>query len=136
MNMRAKLIGTIVVGAVSLAPAAQAQHPDDQPGPRGPGGIAALQAAASSHPDSRAGTHGPGALAVQQPQLAAATRPDDRADARGPGALARAVVLGRTSSRFDWEDALIGAVGGMGAALLLTGCLVLLLAQRSRARMA
>jgi hypothetical protein len=40
MKVRTKLIGTVVLGATLLVPVAQAQRPDDQAGPRGPGAIA------------------------------------------------------------------------------------------------
>ena len=158
MNVRTKLIGTIVLGAALLVPVAQAQSPDDRAGMRGPGGIAAMQSAASNHPDSRAGARGPGALATQ-PQTAIAVRPDDRggprgpgayttqdfsaashpdnrAEARGPGAFTTTVVVESTSTGFDWRDALIGGLGGLGTALLLTGCLFLLMSQRNKTRMA
>jgi hypothetical protein len=155
MNIRTKLIGTIVLGAALLVPVAQAQSPDDRPGLRGPGGIAALQTAAASHPDNRAirgvglapapdstrpirpddrtGARGPGAFGSAE--SSAASHPDNRADARGPGAFTTVVVASRTDG-FDWGDALIGGLGGVGTALLLTGCLFLLISQRSRARVA
>jgi hypothetical protein len=159
MNVRTKLIGTIVLGAALLVPVAQAQRPDDRAGLRGPGGIAALQAGVSNHPDNRSAARGPGAVAAQQQQTPAAVRPDDRggirgpgaytsadpsaashpdnrAEPRGPGALATTVVVESTSSGFDWRDALIGGLGGMGTALLLTGCLFLLMSQRNKTRMA
>jgi hypothetical protein len=158
MNVRTKLIGTIVLGAALLVPVAQAQHPDDRGGMRGPGGIAALQSAAANHPDSRAGARGPGAIAAQQtrtvvrpddrggprgpgayrsPDLSAASHPDNRAEARGPGAFTpTTVVVQSTSTGFDWGDALIGGLGGVGTALLLTGGLLLLVSQRNKTRMA
>jgi len=158
MNVRTKVIGTIALGAALLVPVAQAQSPDDRPGLRGPGGIAALQSGASSHPDNRSGARGPGAVATQQQKTAIAVRPDDRGGMRGPGAYRSAdlsaashpdnraeargpgafttVVVQPTSSGFDWGDALIGGLGGVGTALLLTGCLFLLMSQRNKARMA
>jgi hypothetical protein len=158
MNARTKLIGTIVLGAALLVPVAQAQSPDDRAGVRGPGGIATLQTTASQHPDNRSGARGPGAFAPQ-PQATIAVRPDDRggvrgpgayqsadlsatshpdnrAGARGPGAFTRTVVVEATSTGFDWRDALIGGLGGVGTALLLTGCLFLLMSQRNKTRMA
>ncbi|MGI9112043.1 MAG: hypothetical protein ACR2GT_07595 [Gaiellaceae bacterium] len=158
MNVRAKLVGTIVLGAALLVPVAQAQSPDDQAGLRGPGGIAALQAEASNHPDNRSAARGPGAVVTQQPQtaaarpddrggmrgpgayrsadLSAASHPDNRAEPRGAGAFTTAVLVESTSSGFDWRDALIGGLGGMGTALLLAGCLFLLMSQRNKTRMA
>jgi hypothetical protein len=158
MNARTKLIGTIVLGAALLVPVAQAQSPDDRAGMRGPGGIAAEQATNSQHPDNRSGARGPGALATQSQtpiavrpddrgglrgpgaydpaDLSATSHPDNRADARGPGALTTTVFVEATSTGFDWRDALIGGLGGIGTALLLTGCLFLLMSQRNKTRMA
>jgi hypothetical protein len=104
MNIRTKLIGTIVLGAALLVPVAQAR-PDDQAGPRGPGAIESAQASlkaadgadvlpadswqryvdnpTATHPDNRGGIHGPGAFTGQP----AVVRPDDRAGVRGPGAI-------------------------------------------------
>ncbi len=157
MNARTKLIGTIALGSALLVPVAQAQTPDDRAGLRGPGGIAATQAAAtSSHPDNRA-VRGPGAVASSSSQTAirpddraglrgpgvhssteaaAASHPDNRAEARGPGSVGTVVVLQSPSSGFDWGDAMIGSLGGVGAALLLTGCFFLLTGQRNRTRLA
>ena len=126
MSIRTNVVGTIVVAAALLVPVAQA---DDW----ARDGIAASEVAGSTHPDNRAEARGPGAIAAQQ---AASTpvHPDDRAGARGPGALTPTPVVESTSSGFDWSAAAIGMVGGMGAALLLTGALFLLLGQRSRPR--
>jgi hypothetical protein len=156
MNAWTKLIGTIAVGAALFVPVAQAQSPDDRAGLRGPGGIAALQAGdAANHPDNRA-VHGPGAFAA----TSSAVRPDDRSGTRGPGAFASAplttgaishpdnraeprgpgsvdtVIVVRGESGFDWGDAMIGSLGGVGAALLLTGCFFLLASQRNKTRLA
>ena len=158
MNARTKLIGTIALGSALLVPVAQAQSPDDRAGLRGPGGIAATQAATtSSHPDNRA-VRGPGAVAsrragsqtairpddraglrgpgVYSSEVAAASHPDNRAEARGPGSVGTVVVLQASSSGFDWGDAMIGSLGGVGAALLLTGCFFLLTGQRNKTRLA
>jgi hypothetical protein len=159
MNVRTKLIGTLVLAAAIAAPVAQAQRPDDREGVRGPGGIAALQVQTPSanHPDNRVEARGPGA--VDAAIVATAIRPDDRAGMRGPGAFdvtqrtgasshpdnraeprgpgATTIVVSRPSATgFDWNDALIGGIGGMGMALLLTGCFFLLMSQRNRARVA
>lgn len=135
MNIRTKLIGTIVVGAALLAPVAQAaQSPDDQAGPRGPGAIAAQQQnAAAVRPDDRGGIRGPGAVSAD---LSVATHPDNRAEPRGAGAFTEPVVVSTSSNSFEWRDALIGGLGGMGTALLLAGCLFLLTSQRSKTRLA
>ena len=154
MNARTKLIGTVVLGAALLVPVAQAQHPDDRAGLRGPGAFATTQTSAS-HPDNRA-TRGPGSIESQQKRSTAAIRPDDRAEARGPGAVdangfaaanhpdnredtrgpgsVTSVEL-TTSTGFDWGDALIGGIGGAGMALLLTGGLLLLVGQRSKTQL-
>jgi hypothetical protein len=156
MNARTKLIGTIALGSALLVPVAQAQSPDDRAGLRGPGGIAATQAATtSSHPDNRA-VRGPGAVPTSGSQtairpddraglrgpgvyssaeVAAASHPDNRAEARGPGSVGT-VIVQAPSSGFDWGDAMIGSLGGVGAALLLTGCFFLLTGQRNKTRLA
>jgi hypothetical protein len=156
MNARTKLIGTVILGAALLVPVAQAQHPDDRAGLRGPGAFVTAPSSAS-HPDNRA-TRGPGSVANQVPQSTAAIRPDDRAGARGPGAFGASdfpaanhpdnregtrgpgsvttTVVGVTSTGFDWGDALIGGIGGAGMALLLTGGLLLLMGQRNKTRLA
>ena len=158
MNARTKLIGTVALGAALLVPVAQAQSPDDRAGLRGPGGIAAQQAGgAANHPDSRAergtgavtaaitsgavrpddraGTRGPGAYSPAVQTTGAGSHPDNRAESRGPGSVDRVVVVS-SSSGFDWGDALIGSLGGVGAALLLTGCFFLLAGQRNKTRLA
>jgi len=156
MNLRTKLIGTLVLAAAIAAPVAEAQSPDDRAGLRGPGGIAALQAQSSSHPDNRAEARGPGA--VDAPAASSAVRPDDRAGMRGPGSVegtqrpaaathpdnravrgpgtVTTVVSQPSASGFQWDDALIGGLGGVGTALLLTGCFFLLMSQRNKARVA
>ena len=157
MNARTKLIGTIALGSALLVPVAQAQAPDDRAGLRGPGGISATQPATTSgHPDNRA-VRGPGAVASSGSQTAirpddraglrgpgvyssaeisAASHPDNRAEARGPGSVGTVVVQQAPSSGFDWGDAMIGSLGGVGAALLLTGCFFLLTGQRNKTRLA
>lgn len=157
MNARTKLIGTIAVGAALFVPVVQAQSPDDRAGLRGPGGIAAQQAGgASNHPDNRAvhgtgvaapttilavrpddraGTRGPGAHAPAALTTGALSHPDNRAESRGPGSVDSVVVVAR-SSGFDWGDAMIGSLGGVGAALLLTGCFFLVASQRNKTRLA
>jgi hypothetical protein len=91
------------------------------------------QVAAGMRPDDRAGIRG-----VDSPLLASASgattaaRPDDRAGIHGigtPEATASAVTVGG-ASRFDWNDAGIGA-GSMLGIVLVGGALVLL---RSRLR--
>jgi uncharacterized iron-regulated membrane protein len=102
---------TIVVVAALLSPSALAIRPDDRPGTRGPGALVAQQATAP------------------------APRPDDRAGIRGPGTLVSEVAQ-PASAGFDWGDALIGGVGGVGIALLLTGSVFIVASRRSRARIA
>jgi hypothetical protein len=159
MTIRTKLttVTALVAAAAFLAPVAQAQHPDDRAlkgpgaieqagqstivrpddraGMRGPGALDTTLAAAT-RPDDRAGMRGPGA--IDQPNtVSTSTRPDDRADTRGPGAFEQpTVVVTHSSTGFDWGDAFVGALGGIGTALLLTGALFLLLGQRTRTRIA
>jgi hypothetical protein len=140
MNVRTKLIGIIVLGAALLVPVAQAERPDDRAGARGPGAFASTQdfgqgtAGAAGNvvrPDDRAGVRGPGAAGSAEPTVA--THPDNRADPRGPGSVT-AVLVEPGSSGFDWGDGLIGALGGAGLALLLTGSAFLLMNQRNKLR--
>jgi len=126
MSIRWNLVGTIIVAAALLVPVAQA---DDW----ARDGIATSGVAGSTHPDNRAAARGPGAIAAN---VSGAPRPDDRGDARGPGATLPTVVAVSTGNGFDWSAAVVGAAGGMGAALLLAGCAVLLMAQRNRTRAA
>jgi hypothetical protein len=161
MTARTKLTTTaaLVAAAAFLAPVAQAQHPDDR-ALKGPGAIEQAQASTLVRPDDRAGMRGPGAFdrpnivststrpddragmrgpgAIEQPNtVSTSTRPDDRAGTRGPGALEQpTVVVTQSSTGFDWGDAFVGALGGIGTALLLTGALFLLLGQRTRTRIA
>jgi hypothetical protein len=157
MNARKKLIGTIAVAAAVLVPVAQAERPDDRAGLRGPGAFASTQSqvnhpddralkgpgaieqlrqSTTVRPDDRAGMRGPGAIDPGTNSTSTSTRPDDRAEARGPGAIDPVVVVTQDSTGFDWDDAFVGALGGMGMALLLTGALFLLLGQRTRTRVA
>jgi hypothetical protein len=87
-------------------------------------------------PDDRAGARGPGAIASAG-ATTPATRPDDRAGPRGPGALSpgTSTIVVRSANTFDWGDAAIGAVSGMGFALLLAGLAVLTVATRTRTRL-
>lgn len=133
MNLRTKIIGTLVLALSLAVPTAQAARPDDKAGARGPGAIAA-QSSVSRHPDNRAGARGPGAVSAST-DVTTPSRPDDRAGARGPGVLTT-VVAAPAPDGFDWRDALIGGLGGLGSALLLTGAFFLLTSERSRTRVA
>jgi hypothetical protein len=130
MNTRKALIPTLVLAAALLAPSALAQRPDDRAGARGPGAIAAQQSS-STRPDDRPGLRGHDGAAIRSTSV----RPDDRAGMHGPGEFTPSVVQA-TSTGFDWGDALIGGLGGVGAALALMGILLLVTSRRSKARMA
>jgi hypothetical protein len=149
MNTRMTLVGTLVLAAAIAIPVAQAGSPDDRTGPRGPGGISASQAGNATHPDNLTGLRGPGAMTpaeatqVSRPDDRAGARgpgatdasvpplhPDDRVGTRGPGALAT-FATSAGSSGFDWNDALIGGLAGMGTTLLVTGCCFILVARRA-----
>ena len=154
MTTRTKLVGTLVLAAAIATPTAYAESPDDRGGLRGPGGISAYQAGNATHPDNLPGLRGPGAMTPAE--ATQVSRPDDRAGARGPGATDvsrpsrhpdnRAGVRGpgalttfaasSGSSRFDWNDALIGGLAGMGTTLLVTGCCFMLVARRGTRRFA
>lgn len=133
MNRTAKRIGTILVVAALLAPGARADSPYDWPDPRGTRATATQSAGAATHPDNRGEPRGPGAIAAAQDR--AAPRPDDRGEPRGPGALTPVVVASNRDG-FDWADAAIGGLSGLGAALLVAGGVLLVVNQRNRARTA
>jgi hypothetical protein len=142
MNARTKSVVTICLAAAVLVPAAQGglgassstqvspSRPDDRAESRGPGALTSTQAT-TGHPDNRAESRGPGSIVAQS----GAARPDDRSGVRGPGAVT-SVAARPSSSGFESAGALIAVVGGLGAALLLTGCGVLLLVVRSKVRVA
>jgi hypothetical protein len=99
--------------------------------------IAALQSS-SVRPDDRAGLHGSGTYGSQLKQEAArstAVRPDNRAGIRGAGELVSSGAQAAATS-FDWQDAFVGGVGGVGIALLLIGLLFVVAGRRSRRRVA
>jgi hypothetical protein len=107
MYRTANLVGTLLVGMALLAPVASADSPYDWPSANRPGGVAAHEAP---------------------------VRPDDRPGPRGPGAFSPGVVVESADSGFDWRDATVGGVAGVGTALLVTGGAVLVLTQRRRPR--
>lgn len=155
MTSTTRLIAALALGAALLAPVAQAQRPDDRAGIRGPGAFE--QAVVPSHPDNRGDARGPGGIATRpvtsrQPDdrdgirgpgafttgtaFTAIAHPDNRDGLRGPGAVTTTVVAQPLGDGFDWNDALIGGLGGVAAALLLMGSLFLVASQRSKARLA
>jgi hypothetical protein len=122
MKARTTLIATLAAGIAALAPAmASASHYL----PQGADSTTTQQV----RPDDRAGARGNTVLA---PETAASTRPDDRAGYRGPSAPITASVA-QVSNGFDWRDAFIGGVTGIGIALLLMGGLFLATSRRTRA---
>jgi hypothetical protein len=96
---------------------------------------AAEQSSTPTRPDDRAGRRGPGAIAAVRPLPS--NRPDDHAGTRAPGQLgvpsssspSRSAVAA-ASEAFDWADAAMGAIGGLGAALTAGG--LVLVAARLR----
>ena len=128
-------VGAPIAGADDWFNDRASVRPDDRAGTRGPGALAATGAAHSpTRPDDRAGARGPGAVASSSATKHEATRPDDRAGPRGPGAVSpgTSTVVVRSPNTFDWGDAAIGVVSGMGFALLLTGLAVLTIVTRSK----
>ena len=123
MKARNTLIGTLVLVIALLVPATavakpiidrvnyQSQHV--RPNDRG-GALGAFQGTTAS---------------------SVAVRPDDRAGLHGPGTPPPATVL-QSSNGFDWRDAFIGGLAGIGTALLLTGLLFLAASRRTRTRLA
>ena len=123
------LIATLTAGIAVLAPTTAFASPHDLP--LGTGTTASQQ---SSHvrPDDRAGLRGAfeGAAGT-----VVVVRPDDRAGIRGPGTPPPATVV-QSSDGFDWRDAFVGGLGGLGIALLLAGLLFLVASRRTRTRIA
>ena len=126
MKARNILIAALASAVAIIAPITAAASPHDLP--LGSGTTATQHA----RPDDRAGARGAPDLATAN---SAAARPDDRAGSRGPGAPIP-VTVGEPSNGFDWRDALIGGVSGVGIALLLMGALFLATARRTKARVA
>ena len=157
MHSRTKLICTLAATLALAGPTASNGALDDDADARGPGAIAAAQSTLQ-HPDNRAGTRGAGSISASAGSPKA-VRPDDRAGlrgtaagsmaktsatvahpdnreaARGPGVFTT-VVATPSADGFDWSDAMIGSLGGVGAALLLMGAFVLVTSQRGRTRVA
>lgn len=106
-------------------------YPDDRRGVRGAGSSAALSFASTSgsatYPDDRTGVRGAGGEAAS----GSAVYPDDRTGARGIGP---ATIVIAPSSGFDWGDAGIGAVGGVGMTLLFAGALILLTRRQQKSK--
>jgi hypothetical protein len=109
-----------------LIPATAAAYRDFRPT------AGATSQSAHIRPDDRAGARGAFEGAAGS---AVVIRPDDRAGAHGPGTPPRAVLV-RSSDGFDWQDAFVGGLGGVGTALLLTGLLFLVASRRTRTRIA
>jgi hypothetical protein len=86
-------------------------------------------------PDDRSGPRGPGAFAASA-AAEPAVRPDDRAGPRGPGAFpgGTSTIVVSPANTFDWGDAAIRAISGMGLALLLVGLALLTIVPRTRSR--
>ena len=148
-NSKRHLVALAVVAAITVgAPIANADpwfndrssivRPDDRSSPRGPGAFSSSTAGEPAvRPDDRAAPRGPGAV-VSVGSAEAAGRPDDRAGPRGPGALpggtSRVVVVGPANT-FDWGDATIGALSGIGLSLLLVVVAFLTIVPRTKTRL-
>jgi hypothetical protein len=102
---RISLVASVFLTAALLAPAAMGERPDDRSGVIGVGSVA---------------------TPAVWPSQSAAVRPDDRPGVRapGPGHVVASTVL-VSSDGFDWDDAGIGVVGGLGFALVAGGVLAL-----------
>jgi len=123
------LIATMAAGIATLAPPAAAASPHDLP--LGTGATASQQSS-QVRPDDRAGTRGAFEGATGS---SVAVRPDDRGGVHGPGTPPSATVV-QSSDGFDWRDAFVGGLGGVGIALLLTEILFLVASRRTRTRIA
>jgi hypothetical protein len=127
MKARNMLVGMLVVAVAVLIPATAAAQRDIRPGTAG-----ATSQSSHVRPDDRAGARGAFEGAAES---AVVVRPDDRAGAHGPGTPPQAILV-RSSDGFDWQDAFVGSLGGVGIALLLTGLLFLAASRRTRTRIA
>jgi hypothetical protein len=127
MKARKTLIGMLVVVIAVLIPATAAAQRDIRAGSAG-----ATSQSSYVRPDDRAGARG----AIEG--IARGTvvvRPDDRAGVHGPGTPPPTSLV-RSSDGFDWQDAFVGGLAGVGIALLLTGLLFLVASRRTRTRIA
>lgn len=127
MKDRNTLIGMLVVVIAVLIPATAAAQRDIRAGT-----AAATSQSSYVRPDDRAGPHGAFEGTVG---TAVVVRPDDRAGVHGPGTPPPTSLV-RSSDGFDWQDAFVGGLGGVGIALLLTGLLFLVASRRTRTRTA
>jgi hypothetical protein len=127
MKARNRLIGMLVVVIAVLIPATAAAQRDIRPATAG-----ATSQASYVRPDDRGGVRGAFEGTVGS---AVVVRPDDRAGVHGPGTPASARVA-QSSDSFDWRDAFIGSLGGVGIALLLAGLLFFATSRRTRTRIA
>jgi hypothetical protein len=123
------LIATVAAGIAALAPATAIASPHDLPLGTG---VTASQQSTHVRPDDRAGTRGAFEATTG---ASVAAHPDDRAGIHGPGTPPPTTVV-RSSDGFDWRDAFIGSLGGVGIALLLTGVLFLVISRRTKTRIA
>jgi hypothetical protein len=127
MKDRNTLIGMLVVVIAVLIPATAAAQRDIRAGT-----AAATSQSSYVRPDDRAGPRGAFEGTVG---TAVVVRPDDRAGVHGPGTPPPTSLV-RSSDGFDWQDAFVGGLGGVGIALLLTGLLFLVASRRTRTRIA
>jgi hypothetical protein len=129
MKARNTLIGMLVVVVAVLIPATAAAQRDIRPGTAG-----ATSQSSHVRPDDRAGVRGAGAI-EDMARGSVAVRPDDRAGLHGPGTPPPTSLV-RSSDGFDWQDAFVGGLAGVGIALLLAGLLFLAASRRTRTRIA
>jgi hypothetical protein len=127
MKARNTLIGMLVVTVAVLIPATAAANRDIRPGTAG-----ATSQSSHVRPDDRAGARGAFEGAAGSTVV---VHPDDRAGVHGPGTPPQTTLV-RSSDGFDWQDAFVGGLGGVGIALLLTGLLFLAASRRTRTRIA
>src|SRR4029453_14640467 len=127
MKTRNTLIWMLVVVIAVLIPATAAAQRDIRAGTAG-----ATSQSSHVRPDDRAGARG---AFEGTPGVAVVVRPDDRAGIHGPGTPPPTSLV-RSSDGFDWQDAFVGGLGGVGIALLLAGLLFLAASRRTRTRIA
>lgn len=133
--MKRFLIIVTGLAVLALAPAAAAQSPDDRNVYRGVDPLI-VDAAKATSPDDRPlprGTTAPPDFVdryvarVAQSRAQSDIHPDDRALPRATTPVERPTLVRVSDRGFDWTDFGVGAVGGFGIALALTGAALLIL---------
>jgi hypothetical protein len=125
-QMKRSLIIVTALALSVLAPTTAAQSPDDRALSR----ATSPDLVRSLHPDDRAVSRATSPNLVDQ-----SLHPDDRALPRAANSIEPPTLVRVSDRGFDWTDFGVGAVGGFGIALALTGAALIAL-RRSGQRQA